>query len=206
MDNTFKLTLDEFLTNTACDDPTPGGGSVAAVTAALAAALIQMVGNLTVGKACYREVEPEVEQLIAKGSALTEQLKALAADDMTHFGSFMEVLRMPKDTPEQSAERSDAMQQALIAATKTPLSIATAGTEVLAIAARLAKICNKAAISDAGAVATIAAGAIQAALIIAAGNLTSIKDQEFLTWAKGEIASLTDKTNDLKAATLAQLG
>lgn len=205
MNNTFKQSVDEFLINTASDNPTPGGGSVAAVAAALAASLVQMVGNLTVGKERYRDVEPEVQELVNKGAALTEQLKTLAAADMAHFTAFMEILRMPKDTPEQVSERSAAMQRALIAATKTPLAIAAAGVEVLKVACRLAEIGSTNAISDAGAAACLAAGTIGAALIIADGNLDSIKDQEFLAWAEAEKQHLDTETNRLKAATLAHM-
>lgn len=205
MDNTFKQSVDEFLINTASDRPTPGGGSVAALVAALSASLVQMVGNLTVGKKNYQDVEAEVQQLIKQGATLTEQLKSLAAQDMAHFNTFMEVLRMPKDTPEQVRERDAGMQRALMAATKTPLAIGEAGIEVLKIAHRLAQIGSKNAISDAGAAACLATGAIQAALIIAESNFGSIKDQEFLAWAEAEKQNIIDESIKLKEATLADM-
>ena len=206
MNDTFKQSLDEFLINTASNNPTPGGGSVAAVAAALAASLVQMVGNLTVGKERYRDVETEVQQLVNKGDALTQELKTLATADMAHFTTFMEVLRRPKDTPAQVSVRNAAMQRALMAATKTPLAIAAAGVEVLTVACRLAEIGSKNAISDAGAAACLAAGTIRAAIIIAEGNLDSIKDQEFLAWAEAEKQHLDSETNRLKAATLVHMG
>lgn len=205
MNNVLNQSVDDFLVSTASADPTPGGGSVAAVAGTLAAALVQMVGNLTVGKEQYRNVESEVQQLVENGSKLLVQLKELAAEDMAHFSTFMQILKMPKETSEQIARRTEEMQKALVMATKTPLAIAAAGVEILTIACRLAEIGTKTAVSDNGVAACLAEAAVQAALITADCNLSSIKDVNFLHWAQEEKQKLSNQAIQLKEKTLAYM-
>jgi formiminotetrahydrofolate cyclodeaminase len=202
MQDVFKASVEELLTVTASDNPTPGGGSVAAIVGALGIALVQMVGNLTVGKEKYRNVEGEIKQLIQKCSTLMEKLKKLAEEDMSHFHTFIKVLGMPKDTPEELATRKEKIQVALKEATKTPLAIATYGVEVLSLANRMAAVGTKMAISDTGVAAHLAEATVQAALITAESNFARIKDQEFLNWAQAEKQRLSKEAQDLKEKTL----
>jgi len=202
MQDAFRYSVEEFLNVTASDSPTPGGGSIAAVVGALGAALVQMVGNLTVGKDKYRNVEDEIKELVQKGSALMENLKKLAEEDMSHFDTFINALGMPKDTPEQLAMRKEKIQDALKEATKTPLAIATNGVEVLKLASRMAATGTKMAVSDTGVAAHLAEAAVQAALITADSNIVRIEDQEFLNWAQSEKLRLSKEALSLKEKTL----
>ncbi|WP_031514859.1 cyclodeaminase/cyclohydrolase family protein [Desulfofalx alkaliphila] len=202
MSDIFDKSVRDFLNVTASDAPTPGGGSVAALCGAQAAALVQMVGRLTVGKQKYRQVEEEVKQLIDKGNRLMEKLKRLALDDMAHFDAFMEVLRLPKENEEQQKYRKERMQGALINATGTPLAIAAAGVEVLSLACRLAEIGTKLAVSDTGVAAHLAEAAVQSALITAESNIGGIEDRAFVEQFKAEKARLSDQAAHLKEKTL----
>ena len=79
------LTVEGFVDVTASDAPAPGGGSVSALAGALAAALAEMVANLTVGKAKYAEVEGEMKELAASGAALRKELVEDIQKDSTSF-------------------------------------------------------------------------------------------------------------------------
>ncbi|MTI79964.1 MAG: cyclodeaminase/cyclohydrolase family protein [Firmicutes bacterium] len=202
MNDVFKGSVDQFLENTSSDSPTPGGGSVAALTGALGAALVQMVGNLTVGKEKYRHVEDEIKELVRKGTHLMDKQKKLAEDDMAHFDSFMEVLSLPKNTPEEQETRKKRLQQALKDATETPLAIASAGVEVLTLTALVAEKGTKNAISDAGVAAHLAEAAVQAALITADCNIPRIEDQTFVQWAEKKKENLSSEAQRLKSESL----
>lgn len=202
MKDIYNQTLEDFLSITASDSPTPGGGSVAAITGVLGVALVQMVGNLTLGKEKYRDVEEEIKQLVSKGTDLMERLKKLARDDMDHFDTFVDVLSMPKETPEQIETRKDRLQKALKDATGTPLAIADAGVEVLALACRMAEVGTKNAVSDTGVAAHLAEAAVQSALITAQSNIPRIQDQDFVDWAQKEQERLSREALMLKEKTL----
>ncbi len=169
---------------------------------ALGAALVQMVGNLTVGKDKYRDVEEEMKQLLSKGSELMERLKELTQADIAHFDTFMKVLGMPRETPEQQAVRKEHIQQALKDATDTPLAIATAGVEVLLLSCRMAEVGSKMAVSDTGVAAHLAEAAVHSALITADSNLVLIQDKAFVDRANKEKQRLSTEAIQLREKTL----
>ena len=68
----------DFVAATASKEPTPGGGAIAALTAATGAALAEMVANLTVGKKGYEAVQPEMEELQAKAEAIRKRMLELS--------------------------------------------------------------------------------------------------------------------------------
>lgn len=90
---------------------------------ALASALASMVGNLTVGKKSFAQVEPEVYMRLEKLAALRRRLLELVGEDAQAFGPLAAAYRMPKDTPEQQAAKEAAIQAALVGACEVPLDI-----------------------------------------------------------------------------------
>ncbi|MCL0080991.1 cyclodeaminase/cyclohydrolase family protein [Peptococcaceae bacterium] len=202
VEDIFKASVEDFLTVTASDNPTPGGGSVAAVVGALGASLVQMVGNLTVGKDRYRDVEAEIQQMLVTGLGLMEKLKELAKSDIAHFDTFMKVLAMPKETSEQQVVRKKHIQQALMDATDTPLLIATTGVEVLTLSCRMAEIGNKMVVSDTGVAAYLAEAAVHSALITADSNLVLIEDRQFVDRANKEKQKISTEAIRLRAKTI----
>ena len=91
-----------FINELASEKPTPGGGSAAAFTAAEAAALVAMVGRVTVGKKKYAQVETEMLKMIESAEELREQLTSAVEADAASFDAYLQALRMPKNTPEES--------------------------------------------------------------------------------------------------------
>ena len=113
-----------FLDELASNAPAPGGGSVAALTGALGAALISMVCNLTLGKKAYADVEEDILEIRSQSEALRARLTGLIEEDVKAYTGYSQVAKMPRDTEEEKAARAEAMLAALKVATDVPLAIA----------------------------------------------------------------------------------
>jgi len=202
-ENVWQWTTAEFLAQSASSAPTPGGGSVSAYVGALGASMVCMVANLTVGKEKYKDVEPQVKEILAKGEKLLDDLKNGLTQDIEEFSNFMAVLKLPKDTEEQKAARATKMQEVLVSATNTPLGIAQNCFAVLELAHELAPIGNKGAISDVGVAAYLAESALKAAMFSVDINLPQVKDTEYTEKVKKERERLFTEAEKLKNETVA---
>lgn len=202
-ENVWQWTTAEFLAQSASSAPTPGGGSVSAYVGALGASMVCMVANLTVGKEKYKDVEPQVKEILAKGEKLLADLKNGLTQDIEEFSNFMAVLKLPKDTEEQKAARTTKMQEVLVSATNTPLGIAQNCFAVLELAHELAPIGNKGAISDVGVAAYLAESALKAAMFSVDINLPQVKDTEYTEKVKKERERLFTEAEKLKNETVA---
>jgi formiminotetrahydrofolate cyclodeaminase len=198
MSGVFDWSLKQFLAEAASSAPTPGGGSVAAVCGSLAAAMVSMVANLTIGKEKYKDVEVEMHEMSSETAALLERLERLVAADMEAFSGFMAVFKLPKDSDEQKAERARRMQEALVKATDTPLAIAETCMRIIELAGEAALKGNKGAVSDAGVAAFLAEAALNAALLNVDINVPSIKDNAYVEQATRKRRELTRQAADLK--------
>lgn len=187
------LTVTEFVNVTASDAPAPGGGSVAALAGALAAALAEMVANLTVGKAKYAEVEGEMKELAAAGAALRVELLDDIQKDSTSFNLYMDAIGMPKDTDEEKAARRDAMQNGLKAAAQVPLSVAEAAYKIFPIAEAVVARGNTNAVTDGLVASMMARTAVIGALFNVKINLGSIKDEAFVAELAAQVKTLEEK-------------
>lgn len=188
-----NLTVEEFVNVTASDAPAPGGGSVAALAGSLAAALAEMVANLTVGKAKYAEVEPEMKKLAEEGAALRVELLDDIQKDSTSFNLYMDAIGMPKDTDEEKAVRRDAMQNGLKAAAQVPLSVAEAAYKIFPIAEAVVLRGNTNAVTDGLVASMMARTAVIGALFNVKINLGSIKDEAFVTDLAAQVNTLEEK-------------
>jgi len=148
-----------FLDELASGNPTPGGGSAAAFTAAQAAALAEMVAHLTIGKKKYAEVESEMRMISDRAFNLRTELKSAIAEDSQAFESLMAAMRLPKSTPEEIENRNLAILTSTMAASEAPLKTAELALDVLRLLASAAEKGNINAITDAatGAALTLAA-------------------------------------------------
>lgn len=205
MSDIFSSSLRQVIEASASDAPTPGGGSVSAMVGSFGVAMTSMVGNLTVGKEQYQDVEPQAKEILAKTNKLLAQLEELVAADIKVFGGFMDALRLPRDTEEQKAERTLAMQRALIGATDTPMEIARVCLEGLIVAEQMSTIGNKGAISDVGVAAYVGEAALNSVLLSVDINIPSIKDTEYVDKVQMEKYALIVKAGELRAKTVAQV-
>ncbi len=201
----WQWTTEKFLAEAASSAPTPGGGSVSAFVGALAASMVCMVANLTVGKEKYRDVEAQVKEILADAEMVLTALKSGLSQDIAEFSNFMAVLQMPKATDEEKSLRSGKMQEALVSATDTPLGIAQNCFRALQLAQALAPIGNKGAISDVGVAAYLAESALKSAMFSVDINLPGIKDQGYQERIKTERERLFAQAETLKVNTVAMV-
>lgn len=171
--------ISEFLDLLASDAPAPGGGSVAALGAALGAALVSMVTNLTVGKEKYRENWAEMESVRGQSEALRTEFVKLMNEDTEAFNAFMRVMKMPRDTDEQKAARKTAMAGATKLATEVPLRTLEKCAELANLAVKAIRFGNSNAVSDGGSAALLAEAAGKAAAYNVRINLSGITDESF---------------------------
>jgi glutamate formiminotransferase/formiminotetrahydrofolate cyclodeaminase len=165
--------LSEFIDAVASATPTPGGGTVAAVAGALAAALAAMVGRLTVGRKKYHDVDAEFQGIIAQAENLRSRLLHLGAEDAAAYAAVSAAYAIPKD---RAAERTAAIQHALLGASKVPLETLRACREVAALAVRCAEAGNRNAVSDAGVGAMLADAAASGAAYNVRINVVGMPD------------------------------
>lgn len=172
--------LKTFLDGLASGSPTPGGGGAAALMGAQAAALVSMVCHLTLGKPKYAAVQAEIQTILEQSEALRAQFVNLVADDADVFKKVMAAYGLAKDSDAEKSIRSEAIQQALQAATDVPLTCAKASAAVLALSQQVAEHGNLNVISDAGVAALAAFGALKSAALNVYVNTGTIKDAAFV--------------------------
>ena len=181
-----------FLDELASSAPAPGGGSAAALSGALGAALVSMVCNLTLGKKKYADVQEDIEALLEKSEALRTELTDLLEEDVKAYTAYSQAAKMPRQTEEQKAERSKAMQAALKGATDVPLRIAEAAVKVMYLCRPAAEKGNVWAVSDAGVAVLMAEAALRSAALNVLINLGSLKDEEFVAERRAKLDSLLE--------------
>lgn len=185
-----------FIDELASAAPTPGGGGASAYAGALAAALASMVGNLTVGKKTYADVEDEVRASLARLDALRARLVELVDEDARAFEPLAAAYRLPKATPEEQAAKNAALQQALVGASDVPLAIMRAVADVVDEADYLAHHGSKMARSDAGVAAAFARVASDGASLNIFINAASMDDPAQAARYRGEAESLAARTRE----------
>ncbi|EGK73400.1 Methenyltetrahydrofolate cyclohydrolase [Methyloversatilis universalis FAM5] len=182
-----------FLDELASSAATPGGGSAAAIMGGMGAALVSMVCNLTIGKKAYVEVEGDMKDLLAKAEALRTRLTDFIRADVEAFDGLMAAYGLPKDTDEQKAARSAAIQEGLKKATDAPLACARACADVIALSRVAAEKGNTNVVSDAGVAALAALAALRSAALNVDINVPSIKDADFAASRRAETDALLAK-------------
>jgi formiminotetrahydrofolate cyclodeaminase len=197
-DKLTQQTVTDFLDALASNAPAPGGGSVAALSGALGAALLSMVCNLTLGKSKYAAVQPEIEALVAKTEALRQRLTGLLEADVQVYTGVSAAYKMPRKTPEEKAARSAAIQEALKAAAQVPLDVAAACVEVLELCTQTAEQGNLNAVSDAGVAALMAEAGLRSAALNVIINVNAIRDEAFSAKLQGQLDALLEGRSALK--------
>lgn len=190
--------IQTFLYELASKASTPGGGSAAAIVGAMGAALVSMVCNLTIGKKNYADVEGEMKTVLSRAEELRERLTDMIRADVEVFDQVMAAYAMPKDTEEDKAARSEAIQTALRAATAVPLDCARACAEVIELSRAAAEKGNLNVISDAGVAVLAAHAALRSAALNVYINVGGIKDKAF---AQERVAELEHILAGTDAAT-----
>lgn len=173
-----KQILGEWVDTLASKAPVPGGGGASALGGSLAAALGQMVANLTVGKKRYADVEEEMQQSLLTLNQLQKELQNLADQDAEVFAPLAAAYGMPAGTEEEKAEKDRVMEERLLAASLVPMTIMEKAAEVLALVEVLEQKGSKMAVSDAGVAAQFARAALTGAVMNVYINTKSMKNRE----------------------------
>ena len=172
-------TIDEFLDAIASPSPTPGGGTVSAICAALSVALSRMVANLARGKEGYESAHEELAALDSRAHHLQDRLRELAAEDAAAYEAVVAAMRMPRTTDEDRAKRVEAMQAAYRRAAEVPLETMERSLEALEIAAIAVTRGSRSATSDAGVAALLAEAAMRGAALNVKVNLAALRDAPY---------------------------
>ena len=194
--------VSNFLDELASNSPTPGGGSVAALAGALGVALISMVGNLTVGKKKYEEVEEDIKRIISSSEKLRYELSQLIEEDVKVFNNFMSTYKMPKETEDEKKVRAEKIQESLIKAAKVPLRVAYKCLDILSLSKEVAEKGNINVVSDAGVAVLMAEAALESAILNVKINLRMIKDEKVRTELSSSIKEILLKEKGQKEKVL----
>jgi glutamate formiminotransferase/formiminotetrahydrofolate cyclodeaminase len=166
-----------FLDRLAAGSPTPGGGSAAAYAGAMAAGLVAMVARLTQGKKKYAAVELRMNAIVDQAEHLRKELEAAVAADSRAFEDVLAAMRLPNETDQEKAKRSQTIEQSSQHAAAVPLATASHAVEALELAAEVAANGNLNAASDAASAGALARAALTAAAMNVRVNAASIQDR-----------------------------
>jgi formiminotetrahydrofolate cyclodeaminase len=190
-----ELTIKEFLEKIASEFPTPGGGSVAALSAALAASLTEMVANLTIGKKGYGDVEDEMKSVAQDALRLKSDLVSAIDNDSNAYNDVMTALKLPGETEAEKRHREEKIQRGMKHAAIVPLAVAECAIRVMELAGKTVAKGNKNAITDGAVAVMMAKTAVLSALYNVKINLRTIKDKSFIVKISKQVKKL--ETNAL---------
>ena len=176
-ETTANRSVAEYLAAVASGEPTPGGGSVVAVVAALGAALAEMVCSLTIGRAAYAASERELREARQRAMELRGRLLDLAGADEAAYGQYRHASGLPRGTDEERTERDAAIQESLIAAAEVPLDVAASCLALAELLEPVARSGNRHAVSDAVVGAHLADAASRGALLNVRTNARLMRDR-----------------------------
>jgi methenyltetrahydrofolate cyclohydrolase len=187
-----------WLESLGSDAPTPGGGAFAGVAGAAGAAMVAMVARLTLGRADFDAIRARMNDILTRADDARAAFLELADQDTAAFEAVMAAFRMPKETDDDRAARSDAIQEAFAGAAAVPMEVATLATDLLPDAVEATSRGNPNAASD----GYSGAAALHAAALCAIANVeinaASLKDMT-------ERTTLLDASSDLRSRAAAQL-
>ena len=197
-----KTGFADLLTAFSSDAPTPGGGTAAALTAAMGAALAEMVAALTLSKEKYAAVHEAVRPIAGLARRSRMELQRLAHEDAEAYDAVVAARRLPKDTPDQQKVRARKTSEANHLAAEVPMRTARAAARLLGALPDLAKKGNPNAASDAGAAALLLEAAVHAALLNDGINLGGIEDLGFTAEMRAESQRLEEEAVRLRERVL----
>ncbi|MBS3816264.1 MAG: glutamate formimidoyltransferase [Candidatus Thermoplasmatota archaeon] len=179
-DSLVEMKTDEFVHEVSRDSSTPGGGSIAALSGSIAAALSSMVSNLSTGDRGTEDVDPKLIPAADRAQELKDELLRGVDEDTNAFDKYMEAKNMPKSTPEERDKRREAMEEGLKHAVKVPMETAETSAEVLELAEKAAEYGKEDAVSDALVSAQMAYSGVLGGIANVKINLQDVHDEEFI--------------------------
>jgi glutamate formiminotransferase/formiminotetrahydrofolate cyclodeaminase len=205
-----QMSVEGFLDELASDSPAPGGGSVAALAGAAAAALCAMVARLTLGREKLRAAWPAMERLLAEADGLGARLRRLVDEDTEAYATVVAARRMPRATEAERSTRGTAIAEAALRSARVPLETLAALQSLSGLAAIALEQGNPACLTDAGSAAALVRAAAAAASWNVRVNLPDIVDPEERSRLAGQAAvtlsAIEAETGELEKAVDRRLG
>jgi len=175
----LKMDLRQFCNETLSDSPAPGGGSVAALMGALGASLGGMVANLSAGKRGWDDKLKYFSDWAVKAQQLKDELLFLVDEDTAAFKKVTDAFALPKESAEEKAARSAAIEQATKYAAEIPFKTMETAFKSYQLLSEMADKGNPASISDVGVGALATRACIEGAAMNVRINLAALKDEKF---------------------------
>src|SRR6266542_2930302 len=199
-----KMDLREFCNETLSDSPAPGGGSVAALMGALGASLGGMVANLSAGKRGWDDKLEYFSDWAVKAQQLKDELLSLVDEDAAAFNKVMDSFALPKESAEEKAVRSRAIEEATKYAAEVPLKVMETASKSYELLAKMAEKGNPASVSDVGVGALATRACIEGAALNVRINLAQLKDERFKSGLLKEVQQIT-ADSDIRFNEISQL-
>jgi len=187
----LKMNLREFCNETLSDSPAPGGGSVAALMGALGASLGGMVANLSAGKRGWDDKVKYFSDWAVKAQQLKDELLSLVDEDAAAFNKVMDAFALPKESAEEKAARSEAIQIATKYAAEVPLRVMGTAFKAYQILSEMADKGNPASISDVGVGLLGVRACIGGAALNVRINLAGLKDEKVKSALQEKVRKIT---------------
>lgn len=184
----MDLSCSEFARVLAAKEPVPGGGGAAALVGALAAALCSMVGNFTVGKKTYAEVENDIQRMLGEAERIRERFLELSEEDAQAFVPLSRAYALPKEDPERDA----ILEEATKAACKAPFEMMQECARVIDLLEEMGQKGSKMLLSDVVCGAVLARSALEAASMNVFVNTKSLQDRDYARQLETECRKLLE--------------
>jgi formiminotetrahydrofolate cyclodeaminase len=181
-----KLSFEGLLAAFSSDAPTPGGGTAAALSAAMGAALAEMCAALTLPKEKYATSHDAVRPIAGAARRARQEFLWLAREDSEAYDAVVAARSLPRETDAQRSARARRMAESTRLAAEVPMRTARAAFRLLATLPDLAAKGNPNVASDAGTAALLLEAATQAALVNVAINLPGADDRDFVAKMQAE--------------------
>jgi glutamate formiminotransferase/formiminotetrahydrofolate cyclodeaminase len=200
--NLIDLTCKGFANETASESPAPGGGSVSAYLGALGVSLATMVANLSSHKSGWDERWEEFSAWAEKGQKLKDELLFLVDEDTRSFNRIMDAFGLPKDTAEEKAARTDAIQAATKYAIEVPFRTMQTAYDSMSVIKAMVETGNPNSVTDAGVGALCARSAVMGAFLNVKVNAAGLKDKSFVEDILKRGHEIEEQAKNLEAALL----
>jgi formiminotetrahydrofolate cyclodeaminase len=188
-----ERTVQDLIAAFRSPEPTPGGGSAAALIGAVGAALLAMVSSLSRPRASTPDDVERLAEASRRCTELSKELTALVDRDSDAYRAVVAAYRLPKATPDEAGLRAARIQEALLGATTTPLDVIRRCSAAITQAATVAALGNRNASSDVQSGLELLSAGLRAAMLNVEINLNSLKDA-------GPGAGIRDEASRLVAA------
>jgi len=200
----IEQSIKKYLEDLSAKLPAPGGGSVAALTGALAGGLISMVCNFTIGNPKLPEQE-EAKDILFQAAEVGDKLSLLVDEDINVYKKVNAAYKLPKGTGKERTKRSSAIQNALREAEKVPEQILKCSCRLLELSEKLLRTGNPSLITDTGIAALLAYAAMESALLNVEINLGSITDKNYSLKIRSGLKPFMEKGRIIRDAVVSRV-